>query len=270
MHTVYVKDVLPQGCFGLGSGQDGRERIFSFGRAGSCLDLAWDLLDQGGLQTWDSVLCESQSGGRGRMRRVWHSPPGNIYAAWLWPDPKPGWENLISLAAGYALCRGLFRLGAGVRIKWPNDLWGRGGKAGGISVEQRRGRCMVGAGINLHSPPDETGLRANALGKAFCLGPELPKWSISGLWACLVYQGRNWYEQKIAASDPVDVVPEFEEVMAFKGEYVCLQTDTQKICGRLMGLTDKGEICIYTSKGMRSLASGTLVEVRSVSPDPAD
>src|SRR5207237_4250628 len=43
--------------------------------------------------------------------------------------------------------------GDGVRLKWPNDLLLDGGKLGGILVERRGTKCIVGMGINLRWAP---------------------------------------------------------------------------------------------------------------------
>lgn len=48
---------------------------------GSCLDTAAHLAARGWLEPWDSVQVYSQTAGRGQLRRQWHSPVGNLYAA---------------------------------------------------------------------------------------------------------------------------------------------------------------------------------------------
>jgi BirA family biotin operon repressor/biotin-[acetyl-CoA-carboxylase] ligase len=260
MHTVYVKDVLAEEYPGvIEDREEAGPRVFCFEQSGSCLDSAWELFFREEMRVWDSTLCQSQSAGRGRMRRAWHSPPGNIYAAWLWPRPGREWEPVVSLAVGYVLSRALLQIGVAVSLKWPNDLWFAGGKAGGVLVEEKQGVCMAGVGINVfHLPPLEQ-LRDKGLKKVSMLSSGLSGWSISGLWAYLVYQGRNWYERLTATCSPADFARKYEEIMAFRDEYVCLGTEKGEFCGIVRGISPGGEIRMHTEDGMRSFYSGSLI-----------
>ena len=75
-----------------------------------------------------SVLAvEWQSGGRGRMGRVWHSGLGNALTFSLLWRFEQGLSFLsgLSLAAGVALIRALRVLGiTNAQLKWPNDVLG--------------------------------------------------------------------------------------------------------------------------------------------------
>jgi len=96
-------------------------------------------------QTEPSLLvAERQTAGRGRMGRVWESPAGAAPDAPLasltfslgLPLAPVDWSGL-SLAVGLAVAEGLDPDGsAGVRLKWPNDLWlADDRKLAGILVE---------------------------------------------------------------------------------------------------------------------------------------
>jgi BirA family biotin operon repressor/biotin-[acetyl-CoA-carboxylase] ligase len=61
----------------------------------------------------------------------------------------------LSLAVGVGIVRTLRRLGAGVELKWPNDVLYQGRKLGGILIEVRGdalGPCnaVIGIGLNVH------------------------------------------------------------------------------------------------------------------------
>lgn len=115
------------------------------------------------------VVAESQSQGRGRLARNWHSPPkAGIYLSLLC-RLRLAPEDLakVTLAAGVALCLALEQ-SAGVKpaLKWPNDLWLEEKKCGGILCECRlagagdKGAAVViGIGLNVNLavaqlPPD--------------------------------------------------------------------------------------------------------------------
>lgn len=103
-----------------------------------------------------ALLAEHQTRGRGRHGRRWHSPFGsNLYLSlgWTfaqWPAPL----TALPLATGVATAAALEPLGlTDLRLKWPNDLWHRDAKLGGILIEQRGeagGSCRVVIGLGLN------------------------------------------------------------------------------------------------------------------------
>ena len=108
------------------------------------------------------VVADEQVGGRGRRGRTWHSPPGNLYASLLLPDPCPvELAPQLGFVAGVALREATAALApaAGLQLKWPNDLLStKGAKLAGILLEASRlpdGRfaCVVGIGVNCRSHP---------------------------------------------------------------------------------------------------------------------
>lgn len=105
----------------------------------------------------DAALAELQNAGRGRQGRRWIAPFGASVAlslGWTVRDPERV-DPSLSLAAGVAVGRALGGLGASdIRLKWPNDVWFKDRKLGGILVETRTGggtaHVVIGVGLNLH------------------------------------------------------------------------------------------------------------------------
>lgn len=104
------------------------------------------------------VIADSQTGGRGRMGRHFHSPSGCgiYYSLILRPDCKAEELMHLTCAAGVAACDAVeavtgFRPGT----KWINDLVFEGKKLGGIltelSISPADGKvqyAVIGIGIN--------------------------------------------------------------------------------------------------------------------------
>ena len=104
------------------------------------------------------VFADCQTRGRGRLQRVWQSPPGcNLYASFLLrPAIAPADAARITLTAGVAVAEmiSLF-CPEGVGLKWPNDVLIRGRKVCGILTEMKTtGRALdavvVGIGLNVN------------------------------------------------------------------------------------------------------------------------
>lgn len=123
------------------------------------------------------LRAERQTGGRGRQGRVWTSEAGNLFASTLvrrQPNDPPSYSLafVAALAAHAAVCQCL-PAGAGVVIKWPNDLLAGNAKLCGILLEGRDDLAVVGFGVNLaHAPalPDRPATCLRLLGAPADLG----------------------------------------------------------------------------------------------------
>lgn len=109
------------------------------------------------------IVAETQTAGRGRRQRAWHSPPGgNIYLSLGWQFKTRALPlSTLPLVAALCLCRALERAGlSGHGVKWPNDILIDGAKVAGILVEtQSAGTApaiaVIGIGLNVRMPaPD--------------------------------------------------------------------------------------------------------------------
>ncbi len=126
------------------------------------------------------VAADSQTAGRGRLGRTWHSPPGsNLYVSVLLRPSRPAHEiPPLTLLVGGALATALAGLGFAPRLKWPNDVEmvdeaGRRRKVAGILTEMstagdRAAHVVVGVGLNVNGIdfPPEIAERATSLRRA--------------------------------------------------------------------------------------------------------
>ena len=112
-------------------------RIHYFDEVGSTQKVAAEMVEAGAAPG-TVVIAEQQTAGRGRLGRSWHSPPGlNLYATFILRPRMPIAEvPRLSLVAGVAVADALATVAPGmVALKWPNDVWLKGRKAGGIIAE---------------------------------------------------------------------------------------------------------------------------------------
>jgi BirA family biotin operon repressor/biotin-[acetyl-CoA-carboxylase] ligase len=101
------------------------------------------------------IIVGEQTAGRGRLKRAWLSPPGNIaLSIILYPDIT-SLPYLIMIAA-LAVAKAVEGVaGVKAQIKWPNDILIDGKKVGGILIENEvKGDSVaysiIGIGINVN------------------------------------------------------------------------------------------------------------------------
>jgi BirA family transcriptional regulator, biotin operon repressor / biotin---[acetyl-CoA-carboxylase] ligase len=109
----------------------------------------------------EACLSEMQHAGRGRLGRRWIAPFGagvSMSLSWTFSN-SASTLSALSLGVGVAVSRALARAGAaGIALKWPNDIWFRDRKIGGVLIELRAeaggpARVVIGVGINVSLPP---------------------------------------------------------------------------------------------------------------------
>ncbi len=159
--------------FNLGTKTFGREIVYKESLV-STMDEAFALGTSGAVE--GTLVCaETQTKGRGRMGRVWVSPPGKGIYASLIVRPQTSLNEVaqLTLVSAVALCEALRNVsGVNVAIKWPNDILIDGKKVAGILTElnaemDRVKFVIVGFGINVNTlasqlPEEGTSLKIEA------------------------------------------------------------------------------------------------------------
>jgi BirA family biotin operon repressor/biotin-[acetyl-CoA-carboxylase] ligase len=131
--------------------------MVTFTETGSTNAVAARLGEEGAAEG-TVVLAESQSLGKGRLGRVWTSPPGvNLYSSLLLRPPiipvdapQLTFLSAVAVARTIRACTLLTPV-----IKWPNDILVNGNKVAGLLNEMtaetdRVTTVVLGVGINLN------------------------------------------------------------------------------------------------------------------------
>jgi BirA family biotin operon repressor/biotin-[acetyl-CoA-carboxylase] ligase len=210
-----------------------------------------------------ACLAEYQSAGRGRRGRQWVSPFGaNIYLSLLWRyQGGPGSVSGLSLAAGVAAIRALRRFGVeDAGLKWPNDIYWRDKKLGGILVEvsgETEGPCtaVLGIGLNVYLAERQ----AQSITQAWTdltavMGDGTP--SRNALAAALIDEllpAMAGFE----TGGVKDYVDEWREHDCMRGKAVSLFIGNECRDGVASGIDDNGLLLLRLSDGkVRAFASG--------------
>jgi BirA family biotin operon repressor/biotin-[acetyl-CoA-carboxylase] ligase len=106
------------------------------------------------------VTADEQTAGRGRSSRQWISPSfQNIYASYCFFLDFPRSDiGTLALVMGLSAVNALAQWGFTARLKWPNDIFLKGKKLGGILIETVQWEnklCVIaGIGLNINMPQD--------------------------------------------------------------------------------------------------------------------
>lgn len=126
-------------------------KLISLARIDSTQNYAANLIASGNAADHTAVLADVQTAGRGRYRRTWVSPSGNLYVSFIFKSPER--DPRLSYSVAVAIAETLASFGLIAGIKWPNDILIDGKKLGGVLIEYSRDFVIIGIGINIKSNP---------------------------------------------------------------------------------------------------------------------
>ncbi len=204
-------------------------------------------------------IADKQTAGRGRRGRQWFAPKGNLYYSFYWKFPIE--KNLylppISLLIGLSVIEILEEFGVkDLNIKWPNDLYYREKKAGGILAEVKTTadhiHLVIGIGINLSYTLNSQ----NIITQPFS---DLSDYNIDrNLFIIKITQKL----QKICAEYPTlnlaDTFSKWQKYDLFYQKDVCLLTDKINYQGIAEGINEKGELILNQRGKKLAFAIGEI------------
>lgn len=211
------------------------------------------------------VVAERQSAGRGRLGRAWYSPPGvNLYLTVILRPAGPAAELAkLSLVAGVAAAEALETVAPGiVGLKWPNDLWLAGLKAGGILAEaptNARGELscvLLGIGLNVNLgasdlPPELCG-RATSV--RIATGRPCDRVRLAG--ALLSRLDNRYMENETRGFAPIRTA--WERFSAVTGRTVAVTDRATSLRGRVVGIDDDGALVLDTGGALARVIAGDV------------
>jgi BirA family biotin operon repressor/biotin-[acetyl-CoA-carboxylase] ligase len=203
------------------------------------------------------VSADSQTQGRGRMQREWHSPAGlNLYFSILL---RPQWDLQacppLSIAAGVAIAEAVEQFAAAPQLKWPNDVLCAGRKLAGVLVEataqQRQIRQLVlGIGVNVNQRefPAELEQRATSLSLVRGGTPV----DRAAVLARLLQRLEFWIDQ-LALKHGENVIERWSQFAPWLGTYVRVTHANTTIAGTAIALEPNGALRLKNERGEEQL-----------------
>ena len=197
-------------------------------------DTAMELAEKG----WPEgtvVVSDTQTRGRGRAGRLWHSPKGvSLYfTVILRPGMKLKNAPLITLMAAAASVQPIRKLTAvEAAIKWPNDILVNDKKLGGILTETKvRGEyidvAVLGIGLNVNL--DVSILPVELLDK-------------------ILNSLETWYKILLSQKHS-HIIQSWKSLNITLGRQVRVQTMDKTFTGKAVDIGHTGELIVQTDEG---------------------
>ena len=212
------------------------------------------------------VLADRQTAGRGRLDRVWESPPGkNLHlTALLRPAVEPDSLPLLSILGGIAACE-VLRDGAGVFtvLKWPNDVILEDRKICGILTETESAPdgVAVALGIGVDVNADRSDFSAEVADVAASLKMATGQRFDRRLLARMLIRRLDEWYARFLGEGSAPVVSRWSELSGTLGHKVRVRTQAGTIRGKAVRMGRDGALVLRTEDGERRVTAGDVVEV---------
>ena len=217
------------------------------------------------------AVADTQTGGRGRMGRTWHSPPGkNLYFSVLFRPPLPPYRGSeISPVAAAALLRALATVcpGLDVQWKWPNDVLIGGRKLSGIlcdmeSEADRIAFLVVGIGVNVNSARSDFPTAITKVATSLAAESDQPV-SRGQLMAAILNEFEAAYGQWLTEGLR-PVLHELEKRSYLHGRTVTVETGGAALTGVVTGTSPQGGLRLRAADGRTVEVLSGDVHVRAI------
>src|ERR1051326_252991 len=211
------------------------------------------------------IIAESQTAGRGRLGRSWHSEreAGLYFSIILFPKVPPSLAPLFTLATAVAMHNAVERYtGLDIDIKWPNDLLVGSKKFCGILSEIQAEvdllqNMIIGVGVNVNQealPPDISG-RATSL--------RIASGRIQSRIEILLefFEGFETIYLDFERKGPRSIIDQWTRHSSFgNGRRIEIHDGVRKIAGVTRGLNALGALRIEQRSGrLEEVYSGDVV-----------
>lgn len=144
-------------------------KVYFFNELVSTMDTAFEMANRN-CTHGTVIVAGRQTGGRGRLTRVWHSEAGGLYfTVILRPDLPLEYSSRFGFVASYCLAQTLRRdFSLRAMVKWPNDLLVNDHKIAGMLSQvgadgDQIGFLNIGIGLNVNHTPIELAPQATSL-----------------------------------------------------------------------------------------------------------
>lgn len=210
------------------------------------------------------IIAEQQTGGRGRLGRNWHSPPGE--GLWmsliLRPPIEPIAAPALTQVAASAMAKAILKTcGVPIGIKWPNDLWIGQKKVCGILTEMsaelsRLHYVVIGLGVNVNTK--EFPLELTDIATSIFLESE-KTFRRQDIVASFLKEFLPLYKEHCQTGRPKKALEYCRDHSVTLGRDITILQGENRICAKAMDITEKGELLIELSDGtVQTVLSGEV------------
>lgn len=203
------------------------------------------------------LLCiaDYQTRGRGQYERKWETSPGEnlTFTLAFKPTVKNRFHVLTMACAASAVEQIIDTTGLPAQIKWPNDVYVKGKKVGGLLTEtifngNKLDRVLVGIGLNVNQQAFSKDIR-NKASSLYRLSENGKKYDLEAFLSDFLqrmeYSYGRWQKRNS------DLIKQINKKIIGHGEWVRLNVNdtVRDEKAKLIGINEEGQLVVIDEEG---------------------
>lgn len=211
------------------------------------------------------VIAETQTAGRGRHGKRWHSPRGGLWLSILIKARElPQLVGALPLVGALGVAKALVQgWGVNARVRWPNDVLVGSRKIAGTLVESKsKGNqlayAILGMGVNVNVETSRIdSIKAASISMSDILGGLVNR---EGLLCAILSDTEHVY-QSLCSADDQAVMRQLGDFDCSRRQPVKVRMVEREIVGIFDGYEGLDRVRIETRHGFESIDTAAVVSV---------
>ncbi len=219
--------------------------------------VAMDWAQQASAKNGTVIICDHQHCGRGQFGRSWESLPyKNLTFSVIFYPENLALDNLfqVSMQVSLAIVDALVTyVGSGLAIKWPNDIYFKKQKIGGILIQNsiqanKVSHCIIGIGLNVNQ---EQFINERAVSLKLITGKEIPLTDLlNRVLFCL--------EQNLFKSNSAELYNTYVDRLFGYKQWRYFMINHEKIRGQIEDIEESGKLGVRIGSTKKYFEYGTI------------
>ncbi|MAV64499.1 MAG: biotin--[acetyl-CoA-carboxylase] ligase [Pelagibacteraceae bacterium TMED237] len=200
----------------------------------------------------DILISEKQINGKGRRGNKWFSSSGkNLTFSFILNSDSNNMNNKIPLISGISIIKAIKQLtNLECYLKWPNDIIHDNKKLGGILIESKKNKFIIGIGINVNEINFDKTIRDTACSLKTILNNTIER-------ECLLAFIFNNFE-KLLNEKNENIIKMWENKCNHLNKSVKFFQSNKLVTGKFLGLNINGEAKLKINDKYKAINSGVI------------
>ena len=205
------------------------------------------------------VIADTQTKGRGRFHRKWHSGKGGLWMSILLKPDNTGNIQYLTFAAAVSVVKSIKKLtDINAKIKWPNDVHYKGKKLCGILTEGSFGKenyVVVGIGLNVNQDkfPEEIKNIATSLRIL-----KEQKFNIKSISKSIIGEFFNIYNNQYNKNNLKNILKTWKKYCDTMDKNVTVISGRKKIYGKAIGVDENCNLLLKSKNKIIKIIEGDI------------
>ena len=147
------------------------------------------------------VLTDHQPAGKGTQGRSWFSlpKPQLMFSLLIQPNLPIKVFPIINILCGILMVKSLNEFDIEAQVKWPNDIFIQGKKAGGILSELIDGKVVLGIGVNTEGNEEDFPKELRDIATTVSMHGKIDRFDLLNSFLTRLEMALDWSEMELIA-----------------------------------------------------------------------